>query len=353
MKIDEYNLINSKAIREHCRKIEHKFNTEELAVIIHRNKSMSIDEKIEAYQELINNYPDMEVIERINCKHFDSVKDMIKEEITRIKNLITQLEKEDQDVFYTYNFFYNINGVITKGHEQYNHFYKTFNEVIKVAQEEVAEDDKNEMIYLNISKKPILKANEEAKYEIVAEYVIDQNRNLKFLNICDKLEYDLNINNICLNIPTPFKKGDLLMANNASPFSNGKILSYDKFPIILEYLFTWNEDFQGRLKKGNFDSSDMEGTTYLISEYTGELYWDNVFDYDSWEYCEEKLQGYERILKAVNQLMQEEIEIDLFLEMYKYLEFNKRNYLNCYIDEWLELAGLTKKDIQKIRNTKK
>lgn len=58
-------------------KIEHKFNTEELAVLIHRNKSMDIEEKIKAYQELISDYPDMEVIERINCKHYNSVKDMI------------------------------------------------------------------------------------------------------------------------------------------------------------------------------------------------------------------------------------------------------------------------------------
>ena len=82
--IDVYNLINSKAISEHCRKINHKFNTEELAILIYRNKRMNVDEKISAYQELINDYPNMEVIERINCKHYDSVKVMIKEEIKRI-----------------------------------------------------------------------------------------------------------------------------------------------------------------------------------------------------------------------------------------------------------------------------
>ena len=98
--MDIYNLINSKAIQKHCRKIKHQFNTEELAVLIYRNKRMSIDEKISAYQELISDYPDMEVIERINCKHYDSVKDMIKGEIQRLKNLIVKLEKEEQDVIY-------------------------------------------------------------------------------------------------------------------------------------------------------------------------------------------------------------------------------------------------------------
>ena len=41
---------------------------------------MSVDEKIKEYNNLIKNYPDMEVIERINCDHYDSVKDMIKED---------------------------------------------------------------------------------------------------------------------------------------------------------------------------------------------------------------------------------------------------------------------------------
>ena len=66
---DDYNLINSRAIADYCRSIKHKFNTEELAVLVYRNNRMSIIEKINKYNDLIKNYPDMEVIERINCEH--------------------------------------------------------------------------------------------------------------------------------------------------------------------------------------------------------------------------------------------------------------------------------------------
>ena len=65
---DDYNLINSRTIGNYCRSIKHKFNTEELAVLVYRNKKMSIDEKINKYKDLIEHYPDMEVIERINCR---------------------------------------------------------------------------------------------------------------------------------------------------------------------------------------------------------------------------------------------------------------------------------------------
>ncbi len=36
---DNYDLINSKAIGDYCRKIKYKFNTEELAVLVFRKKN--------------------------------------------------------------------------------------------------------------------------------------------------------------------------------------------------------------------------------------------------------------------------------------------------------------------------
>ena len=66
---DDYSLINSRAIGAYCRSISHKFNTEELAVLVYRNNRMTIEEKIKKYTDLINNYSDMEVIERINYEN--------------------------------------------------------------------------------------------------------------------------------------------------------------------------------------------------------------------------------------------------------------------------------------------
>lgn len=63
---------------------------------------MDIKEKIVKYQDLIDNYPDMEVIERINCKHYDSVKTMIRNEIERIKNVYEDFLKKDENCFYSW-----------------------------------------------------------------------------------------------------------------------------------------------------------------------------------------------------------------------------------------------------------
>lgn len=171
--IDVYKLINSKAISEYCRKIEHKFNTEELAVLIYRNKRMNIDEKISAYKELIKYYPDMEVIERMNCKHYDSVKLMIRKEIKRIKELKEKLEKEEQDVIYTYNYWCNcVDNIITTGKDEYRDVYKTFKEVQKEIDNELKSNKSNSIAnkkWINTFTefKQIEKLNSKIIYELI------------------------------------------------------------------------------------------------------------------------------------------------------------------------------------------
>ena len=53
-----YDYINSPDVAEHCRKIGHEFNSLEMAVII-ANSNKSLEEKHEAYREIISDYPDM------------------------------------------------------------------------------------------------------------------------------------------------------------------------------------------------------------------------------------------------------------------------------------------------------
>lgn len=344
--MDIYNLINSKAIQEHCRKIKHQFNTEELAVLIYRNKRMSIDEKITAYQELISDYPDMEVIERINCKHYDSVKDMIKGEIQRLKNLIVKLEKEEQDVIYTYNSYWYNGYNIIEGKGEYRDVYTNLKEVIQLIDEDIQDDEDNELLSFRITKRPLIKEN---KYEITAEYLVTENKELKMVNIYDFKSEWLDISNICLNIPTPFKKGDLLVSTSKTPFGEGHILNYEKYPFVLHWLCTWRENFQKILDKGNHDSSDMQGTGYYISD--NEIILENNHDYDSWEYFTGELKGTERILRGISSLIQKKISVEIFVRAYDDIraEQNKRTLTSCFTEESLKLAGFNDEDIKRVK----
>ena len=343
--MDIYNLINSKAIQEYCRKIKHQFNILELAVLIYRNKRISIKKKISTYKKLITDYPDMKMIKKYRPQNYDTAKEMIQGEIERIENLVNILRTDEQDVIYTYNYYCkNIydNGII-EGKDEYRDVYKTLKEVQELIEQDIKEDEEKEILSFAIRKRTI--SSNKKKYEIRAEYILDENRNLKLVNIYDFESDYLDISMICLNIPTPFQRGDLLIATSDTPFSEGYVLDNKRFPFVLDNLITWRDNFQEALNRGCYDSSDMEGTGYAITD-EGKLYLDNIFDYDSWEYFEGELEGSERILKAVSNLIKGEISIDLFLQSYEYIKSENEISLNLYTTEGLELAGLTKRDIK-------
>lgn len=329
---DEYDLINSKVISEYCRSIKHKFNTEELAVLVYRNKRMTIEEKIKKYTDLINNYPDMEVIERINCKHYDNAKIMIKEEIQRLNNVYKELTKDDSDSICVWT-EYDKSTLRYSYSNDIMHTFRTYKETFEDIQNYIKEND--DTLSFKITKKYFNK-NEE----IYARYIVE-NKKIKLINIENSTDI-LDIDQIFLNIPTPFKKGDILVSKSRSMFNYG---DYSDI-FVLDYLCTWRDGLEELLTKGNYDSSDMIGYGYyLYGENSTELVLDSKWDYDSFEYYDKDLQGNERILKGISSLIKNEIGIDTFLQAYEYIKSDNNNLLNMFTEEGLQLAGLTAKDI--------
>lgn len=58
--MDIYQSIDSKDIREHCRKLGHRFNTVESAYLVWQSRNTPLAEKHEAWREIIDTMPDME-----------------------------------------------------------------------------------------------------------------------------------------------------------------------------------------------------------------------------------------------------------------------------------------------------
>ena len=350
--MDIYGLINSKAIQDHCRKIKHKFNILELTVLIYRNKKMSVEEKICAYKKLITDYEDMKIIKNYRTENHNTVKEMIKSEIERVEKLVEILKRDEEDIIYTYNYYcknsYSIG--IVEGQNEYNNIYRKFKEVKNAIEEEIKEDEENEILSFFIRKRTLREHKDN--FEIKADYILDENRNLKLINVYDLKSGYLDINMFCINLPVPFKRGDLLVSTSYSPFYEGSFLDMQKFPFVLENLITWRENFQELLDKGNYDSSDMEGTGYFITE-DGKLCYDNVFDYDSWEYFEGELKGSEKLLKGVSNLIKDQIGIELFLQGYEYIKAENNLSLDIYTKDGLELAGLSENDIKTLEFRKK
>ena len=56
--MDVLKFINSSALREHLKKIDYKFNGLEAAWLVYNSRDTSLDDKLSAWQEIIDTYPD-------------------------------------------------------------------------------------------------------------------------------------------------------------------------------------------------------------------------------------------------------------------------------------------------------
>lgn len=323
---DDYNLINSRAIADYCRSIKHKFNTEELAVLVYRNQNMSIEEKINKYKDLIKNYPDMEVLERINCKHYDSVKTLIKNEIQRLKILNKKLKQDDKNCIYSWT-EYNKCTQKYEHNVDIEHTFRTYKEAFKDIRKYINEFD--DTVSFIITKKYF----DKRKEKIFAKFNV-KNKKAVLVNISESNKYFFDLDQIFLNIPTPFKKGDILISNNLYRDSNGIF--------VLDYLCTWRKNLDYYLEDGNYDSSDMNGLGYFfINDNTTEFIRDHKWDYDSFEYYDGELVGRNRILKDISSFIKGKIKLELFVHAYDVYKAEFKSVMpHFYNAEGLKLAGM-------------
>ncbi len=333
---DDYNWINSRAIADYCREINHKFDTEELAVLVCRNKRRDIHQKIAKYKDLIDNYPDMEVKKRINCEHYDSVKVMIKEEIARLEKNYNNFIKDDGNSIYSWDKC----SKSTKEWGRYDEFEsitKNYEEVLKNIQDGINKFDDTD--YVEIVKKSF------ESNTIIRAYFCVINKKLYMYDIGrDKNDDWTDINQIFINIPTPFEKGDILTYMNPSGDynNNGDIF-------VLSDLITWYDKLETGLKNGGFDSSDMNGYGYYFYGKSGfNITHDHKCDYDNFDYYDGKLEYKNRFLKTISSLLKGKIDIGLFLGAYEKMKQEEGDSLFGCTYEGYKLCGFNDLDIKKI-----
>lgn len=188
---------------------------------------------------------------------------------------------------------------------------------------------------------------DKQKENIFANYNVN-NKKAILVDILENSETFLDIDQIFLNIPTPFKKGDILISNSPTMQSYGENNSI----FVLEYLCTWKKNLEKYLADGNYDSSDMIGYGYFfVNNDTTDFVIDHKWNYDSFEYYDGELTDRDRILKDISSFIKGEIGLELFVHAYDFYknEF-KNNMPDFYTDEGLKLAGMEDIDIEKINH---
>ena len=198
--------------------------------------------------------------------------------------------------------------------------------------------------YFTITKKELTKNGKE----IIAEYNVN-NKEPILINIYDTNSDWLDIDAIFLYLPTPFKRGDILVSKCDTPFMENCLLNKETV-FVLDWMITWRENFS-KYKTG--DSSDMQGTGYFMrDDDTINFILENQHCYDMWEYYEGELKGRNRILKAISSLLKNEINLELFIYAYEQMkiENHANGFMDWFTDEGLEKVGFSKEYIERSKN---
>jgi hypothetical protein len=281
-----YDYFLSSDIAEHCQKIKHIFSPLDMAVIICISEK-TLEEKHSAWREIIAEYPDMPIHASINFRAKESLHVYLREFIAREESQVRAFAEPLPGTvfrFRTYEkgidsrcesgSFSSIANALKAIYELYDDDQsKASIDRIYIDKETIDDGEKTVSVKFNFAGKPL----------DIYTYNTDKN--------------DLDtLDMIFIDVPVPFKKGDLIMGANYVGVSNGQ-------PAVLYNLPHWWKI--GNLKYGDFvsgkrgDGFDMLGHIYTIDG--GRLTLDHGGCYLRYKFFKTELKGQDRFLKYLSQ----------------------------------------------------
>ncbi|MBR1883819.1 MAG: hypothetical protein IJ809_02575 [Clostridia bacterium] len=321
---DVYSLLNSKDMEEYLRKIEYKFNTAEIAVLIYRNRKIDINQKIEMYKEIVRSMPDMRIINSCEEK---SIKDLIILEIKRIEELkkkfFSSKDKANYIIDDVLDSSYNPNCLPVE---------MKFGSWGEDAQLEIFRTIESSGWY-NLKKV----FSNEIEDEIIGKYYVENNENI-LVDLCTYSEPS-SLSDFYLNLPHPFKKGDVLVCEADFLNCNGEIYTAKQI-IVLDSLNVNTEN--------NKYDENIYASAYFVSDTEAKLEHSTFGNYIDFKYYRGVYLGKNRLLKALSSYLKDKISLQLFLDANNHYIFEE-NIIDTfkYDRDDLKLAGFTEDDIDR------
>lgn len=341
--MDIYQYINSKAIREHLRKIGYKFNSMEAIWLVYQNYDLIFDEKCKAWEDIMRNMEDMSFPEEklAHGVKFKSTFSALRDYILYKKESIKLFKIDNEDYFY--KFIYYCDKKYEDSYEVKTSF-KKYQDVINYIIDNKKDLHFSESKYdgkltwttypfdgINIVK---MKYGDEDDVGIL---YLKQNLEVCDISMGDHLnnqndDYIYNLlfqffDSMWFKFPVPFKKGDILYNPRQK-----KISGCNTGPFVFQ-----------ELCECGYDISDMTAYGYFLYE-DGEIYWECMHLYMDLEYYEDKISGVFRTLLPISNYLKGELELDLCVKGYHHIlmqEIVKKEKGNMYYTkEGLELMGV-------------
>lgn len=259
-----YNFVNSRDIKDYLKEIKYEFSPLEKAYIVYQSNHHTIKEKFDAFQDIIDNDIDCKIKKRFNCRYYPSLKEFLRNYMGLFEKLINRFYKNERNCVYEAE-------VLFKSDDEFcdcDFIASSFSKMEAYLNDDLKDDEfkvvRIKKYYLN-KKRSYIEVDFSQQGEIVGFYHtmsgLFNNKEEDLLMAFDGMWFD---------IPTPFKKGDLLVYAERPYWTNYIVLGDDNVPFVLRYLSTWS--YNKYLKDGFLDNNpytkkDWEHVLNLHKKY--------------------------------------------------------------------------------------
>lgn len=345
---DIYSFINSSAIQNYCREIKHKFTAVEAAYLIWASENHSIEDKRKAFLTLIEKFPDMEIAERPWTPYIKSLHDFLNKFIEIENKYISIFYKDEQNCVYSYEIWYPCDENYCCDSRLFTKFQACYKEIQKDVYEFMDYKGKGydiSFVYIKVKKQWLNLTDFEKVKEITL--LIDHNNNPMDIYDCHTIISDEDseildaFRGMWPEIPTPFKKGDILTYKNKH--------NRGCEPFVLNTIPYWeNAVPEVTLKhfRNRGDESDLAADIYGMSE-DGTIFRDHGPCYLDMEYYEE-MEDSKKFLAVLSGFLKNEYDVAVLIEAYDYIKNEKRRnisyeYLSAFKNPHLIATGFEEK----------
>ena len=342
--MDIYEFIESKDIREHCRKIQYKFTARESAFLIWQSDK-TIQQKHAAYREIIETMPDEKLNERICTAEFEHLHEFLSRYM-ECENYLFRVFGEREEAVYMSKVFYN--GEWENEKKTYSIHDVCLNETIKRWE--------GDGIYFAVSKKWIRREHEEPEKEVTVYFnKYEEPYKIAEVGILNEMQQEVNtlFEWMWINVPTPFKKGDIVYVPNGYRIGCPPTM----YPFVLHFLCTWVDEEEMEKRKQSGDITDMTAYEYFLYKSSSQIYSECMHDYLRLERYEKQLIGKEKNLKILSLFMRDQMDIELLWNAHtifckEEIIQKNRDILDLYTNETLRICGLEQTTNSKNANDK-